>query len=186
MPSPPCARGSGSRCAARSRTSRSPRRDAIRHWADGIGDRNPFWLRHGIAPPTILFAMDRVVSGLCRRPAGHPCHVRGNGFSLAAADPRGRSHHRRQHPARPGREAVDLRPARHPADVPHHVPESGRSRRLRGGFVVLQDRARHGARTGKVQGHGRARGTRRRRSSAIRRSYGRSRSGAPRPDAGKT
>ncbi len=38
-------------------------RDAIRHWADGIGDRNPFWLRHGIAPPTILFAMDRVVSG---------------------------------------------------------------------------------------------------------------------------
>ena len=23
-------------------------RDAIRHWADGIGDRNPFWLRHGI------------------------------------------------------------------------------------------------------------------------------------------
>jgi len=38
-------------------------RDAIRHWADGIGDRNPFWLRHGIAPPTILFAMDRIVSG---------------------------------------------------------------------------------------------------------------------------
>src|SRR5437867_755070 len=38
-------------------------RDAIRHWADGIGDRNPFWLRYGIAPPTILFAMDRVVSG---------------------------------------------------------------------------------------------------------------------------
>ena len=38
-------------------------RDAIRHWADGIGDRNPFWLRQGIAPPTILFAMDRIVSG---------------------------------------------------------------------------------------------------------------------------
>jgi len=38
-------------------------RDAIRHWADGIGDRNPFWLRRGIAPPTILFAMDRIVSG---------------------------------------------------------------------------------------------------------------------------
>jgi acyl dehydratase len=38
-------------------------RDAIRHWADGIGDRNPFWLRAGIAPPTILFAMDRIVSG---------------------------------------------------------------------------------------------------------------------------
>src|SRR5262249_28259847 len=29
----------------------------------GIGDRNPFWLDHRIAPPTILFAMDRIVSG---------------------------------------------------------------------------------------------------------------------------
>jgi len=38
-------------------------RDAIRHWAHGIGDRNPSWLSRGIAPPTILFAMDRVVSG---------------------------------------------------------------------------------------------------------------------------
>ncbi len=38
-------------------------RDAIRHWAQGIGDRNPVWERHGLAPPTILFAMDRVVSG---------------------------------------------------------------------------------------------------------------------------
>ncbi len=38
-------------------------RDAIRHWADGIGDRNPWWLASGTAPPTILFAMDRIVSG---------------------------------------------------------------------------------------------------------------------------
>ncbi len=38
-------------------------RDAIRHWAHGIGDRNPYWLRRGIAPPTIVFAMDRIVSG---------------------------------------------------------------------------------------------------------------------------
>src|SRR5256712_10930309 len=38
-------------------------RDAVRHWAAGIGDRNPFWLRAGMAPPTILFAMDRIVSG---------------------------------------------------------------------------------------------------------------------------
>ncbi len=38
-------------------------RDAIRHWAHGIGDRNPFWTAHGVAPPTILFAMDRIVSG---------------------------------------------------------------------------------------------------------------------------
>ncbi len=38
-------------------------RDAIRHWADGIGDRNPFWAALRVAPPTILFAMDRIVSG---------------------------------------------------------------------------------------------------------------------------
>jgi len=37
--------------------------DAVRHWTAGIGDRNPFWLRAGVAPPTILFAMDRIVSG---------------------------------------------------------------------------------------------------------------------------
>ena len=37
--------------------------DAIRHWAHGIGDRNPFWRERGVAPPTFLFAMDRIVSG---------------------------------------------------------------------------------------------------------------------------
>ena len=37
--------------------------DAIRHWAHGIGDRNPYWRAAGVAPPTILFAMDRIVSG---------------------------------------------------------------------------------------------------------------------------
>ena len=38
-------------------------RDAIRHWAHGIGDRNPHWAAHRLAPPTILFAMDRIASG---------------------------------------------------------------------------------------------------------------------------
>jgi len=48
-------------------------RDAVRHWAHGIGDRNPLWSdpdyaatsRWGgiLAPPTILYAMDRIVSG---------------------------------------------------------------------------------------------------------------------------
>lgn len=38
-------------------------RDAIRHWAHGIGDRNPYWMTAGVAPPTILFALDRIVSG---------------------------------------------------------------------------------------------------------------------------
>jgi acyl dehydratase len=48
-------------------------RDSIRHWALGIGDDNPLWLDPGyaattkwggiIAPPTMLYAFDRVVSG---------------------------------------------------------------------------------------------------------------------------
>jgi acyl dehydratase len=38
-------------------------RDAIRHWAHGIGDRNPYWAAARVAPPTIVFAMDRIVSG---------------------------------------------------------------------------------------------------------------------------
>jgi acyl dehydratase len=48
-------------------------RDAIRHYAHGIGDDNPLWCdpsyarqtRYGdvIAPPSFLFACDRVVSG---------------------------------------------------------------------------------------------------------------------------
>ena len=37
-------------------------RDAIRHWAHGVGDRNPVWAARRLAPPTILLAMDRVVS----------------------------------------------------------------------------------------------------------------------------
>ena len=47
--------------------------DAIRHYAHGIGDRNPLWTDpeyasrsvHGslLAPPTILYATDRIVSG---------------------------------------------------------------------------------------------------------------------------
>jgi acyl dehydratase len=46
--------------------------DAIRHWAYGIGDRNPLWCdeeyaraggRPHVAPPTILLAMDKVLSG---------------------------------------------------------------------------------------------------------------------------
>ncbi len=38
-------------------------RDAVRHWTHGIGDRNPYWTAGGVAPPTILFALDRIVSG---------------------------------------------------------------------------------------------------------------------------
>jgi acyl dehydratase len=48
-------------------------RDTIRHYAHGIGDDNPLWTdeayaqktKHGglIAPPTVLYAFDRIVSG---------------------------------------------------------------------------------------------------------------------------
>src|SRR3954452_3205328 len=48
-------------------------RDAIRHYAHGIGDDNPLWsdpayaagTAHGalIAPPSFVFALDRVLSG---------------------------------------------------------------------------------------------------------------------------
>lgn len=44
--------------------------DAIRHYAYGIGDRNPLWVDPDyrssgqvLAPPTILFAADRILSG---------------------------------------------------------------------------------------------------------------------------
>src|SRR5205809_8022508 len=37
--------------------------DAVRHFADGIGDRNVRWREGGVAPPTILYAFDRVLSG---------------------------------------------------------------------------------------------------------------------------
>jgi acyl dehydratase len=48
-------------------------KDAIRHFAHGMGDRNPLWTdedyargtRHGdiLAPPCMLYAMDRIVGG---------------------------------------------------------------------------------------------------------------------------
>ena len=65
-------------------------RDAIRHWAHGIGDRNPYWATARVAPPTILFAMDRIVSGYVGGLPGHPRDVRGHRLPLAPADPRGR------------------------------------------------------------------------------------------------
>ena len=48
-------------------------RDAVRHWADGIGDMNPLWTdeAHGrasvwgkpLCPPTILYAFDKLAIG---------------------------------------------------------------------------------------------------------------------------
>src|SRR2546425_13373758 len=55
-------------------------RDAVRHWTAGIGDRNPFWLDAGVAPPTILFAMDRIVSGYVGGLPGIHAMYRGTDF----------------------------------------------------------------------------------------------------------
>ncbi len=55
-------------------------RDAIRHWAHGIGDRNPYWAEGGVAPPTILFAMDRIVSGYVGGLAGVHAMYAGSDF----------------------------------------------------------------------------------------------------------
>jgi acyl dehydratase len=60
-------------------------RDAIRHWAHGIGDRNPFWLAAGVAPPTILFAMDRIVSGYVSGLPGIHAMYGGTDFRWTAA-----------------------------------------------------------------------------------------------------
>ena len=38
-------------------------RDGLRHWAYGIGDRNPLWLQGTVAPPSILFAFNRLAAG---------------------------------------------------------------------------------------------------------------------------
>ena len=61
-------------------------RDAVRHWMAGIGDRNPFWLDAGVVPPTILFAMDRIVSGYVGGLPGIHAMYRGDRFPVAAAD----------------------------------------------------------------------------------------------------
>ncbi len=60
-------------------------RDAIRHWAHGIGDRNPHWALHGVAPPTILFAMDRIVSGYVGGLPGIHAMYAGTDFRWRAA-----------------------------------------------------------------------------------------------------
>jgi acyl dehydratase len=63
--------------------------DAIRHWADGIGDRNPHWIAHGVAPPTILFAMDRIVSGYVGGLPGVHAMYGGTDFRWRAPIPMG-------------------------------------------------------------------------------------------------
>src|SRR5258706_4686591 len=55
-------------------------RDAVRHWAAGIGDRNPLWLESGLAPPTILFALDRIVSGYVGGLPGSHASYQGTDF----------------------------------------------------------------------------------------------------------
>lgn len=66
--------------------------DAIRHYALGIGDRNPLWLEPEArsdgdlghrAPPTILFAMDKVFSGYVTGLPGIHAMYAGASFEFA-------------------------------------------------------------------------------------------------------
>ena len=125
-------------------------RDAVRHWAHGIGDRNPYWAEAKVAPPTILFALDRIVSGYVGRPARHPRHVRRHRLPLAPGHPRGRARGRPQRPPRPRGEAIVLREACHQADLPDHLPGRWRRHPRRGGLLVLPHRARHRPRAQEV------------------------------------
>lgn len=66
-------------------------RDAIRHWAQGIGDRNPLWTDDEyaansvwgalVAPPTMVMALDKNLLGAAARgfPGTHGWHL-GNSF----------------------------------------------------------------------------------------------------------
>ncbi len=107
-----------SRATARSPTSRSPRRDAIRHWAHGIGDRNPYWATARVAPPTILFAMDRIVSGYVGGLPGIHAMYGGTDFRWRRPIREGDQVVGTQRPARPGGQGLGLRAPLDQADLP--------------------------------------------------------------------
>jgi acyl dehydratase len=68
-------------------------KDAIRHWAEGIGDRNPLWTDEDyaagtpwgtlLAPPTMVLALDKNIIGAAARgfPGTHGWHL-GNSFEF--------------------------------------------------------------------------------------------------------
>jgi hypothetical protein len=129
-------------------------RDAIRHWAHGIGDRNPHWLSEGVAPPTILFALDRVVSGYVGGLPGIHAMYAGTDFRWERTihvDDRivGESvlHALVEKPSKFAKRAIQQI---YRTDL--HQP--ARRARVRGGLLVLPHRARDRARAGQVQVEG--------------------------------
>ncbi len=64
-------------------------RDAIRHWAHEIRDRNLLLARaSGVVPPTILFAFDRILSGYVGGLPGIHAMYAGTDFRWSRPDPR--------------------------------------------------------------------------------------------------
>ena len=134
-------------------------RDNIRHYAHGIGDDNPLWCepdyaaktRYGdvIAPPSFVFALNRILSGYVGGLPG--IHAMWAGADLTWHE--GRSCATVRDPHRgllkdSGRAPDALRRPGLPADLPRRDLRLGRAALLcSGDVVVLPHRARHGART---------------------------------------
>src|ERR1700693_865247 len=64
-------------------------RDAIRHWAHGIGDRHPFWAEAGVAP-------DRAAPRATHGPAGPTSRALYRGRDAGRHPPLGPRHRRPQ------------------------------------------------------------------------------------------
>ena len=111
-------------------------RDDIRHYAHGIGDDNPLWCdpeyaattRCGglVAPPSFLFACNRIVSGLRRRAPRRARDVGGRGLDVASARAAQRHDHDGGLAQGPDRAPDALRRPRHPADLPRGLLQSAR------------------------------------------------------------
>src|SRR5213593_233664 len=149
-PSPSCGRASGGPCRAPSPTSsrHARRRPAL----GGRHRRSQSVLaqgRRGSADDPVRDGPHRV--RIRRWPARCPRDVRRYRFPLGPPDPHRGSHRRRQRAARSGREAVAVREAGDPADLPDDVFEPARRGRVRGRLLVLPHGARHRARAGQVR-----------------------------------
>ena len=129
---------------------------ARRHPALGARHRRPEPLLggrgRGAAHHPLRAGPDRL--RLRRGTPRHPRDVRGHRLPLGAADPARRQDRGRERAPRADREAVEVRQARHPADLPHDLHESARRAGVRGGLLVLPHRARDRARARQVQVRG--------------------------------
>ena len=101
--------------------------DAIRHYAFGIGDQNPLFTNpayaattaHGgvLAPPSILFAMDKILSGYVTGLPGIHAMFAGADLRFERSAPGWRRTRRRGAAEGVDRAAEPLRRPRFPADL---------------------------------------------------------------------